>query len=45
MSESGGLLGDIQAAARDLVRQVAETVDLSGVKEALEAIEQAGRGQ
>jgi ATP synthase F1 delta subunit len=36
------VLGELQAAARDLVRQAAEKVDLSGVKEALEAIEHSG---
>lgn len=39
MSDAGGILGDLHAAARDLVRQAAEAVDLSGVKDALEAIE------
>lgn len=42
MSGMSDVLGELQAAARDLVRQAAEKVDLSGVKEALEAIEHSG---
>jgi F0F1-type ATP synthase delta subunit len=45
VSGMSDVLGELQAAARDLVRQAAEKVDLKGVKEALEAIEHSGAAE
>jgi F-type H+-transporting ATPase subunit delta len=45
VSAMSEVLGELQTAARDLVRQAAEKVDLKGVKEALEAIEHAGAAE